>query len=295
MSPPQFLVVGHVVQDIPSDERADATAWTLGGTASYAALLASRLGLRSAVLTSATPDLALGGILPGIDVARTPSDHCTRIRNVYTETGRVQYVPSRAALLTPQALPDDWRRSDIVLLGPVAGEVSEAFAECFPESMVGLSAQGWLREIGPDGRVRPVAPQGWRSERLFSAARVLFVSDEDLPKDAAPDVLRDWSGRVTMLAYTSSDRGAEVCSAGVWRHIAAFPAKAVDPTGAGDVFATAFLVRLSETDDPWESARFAACAASFVVEGPGVSAIPGRSQIEERLRTHPEIVCAGPL
>ena len=92
------------------------------------------------------------------------------------------------------------------------------------------------------------------------------------------------------LAFTRAERGAELCHRGVWRRIDAFPAAAVDPTGAGDVFAAAFLIRYRETGDPWEATRFAACAASFIVESEGLANTPDRMMIEERLRAHPEIV-----
>ncbi|MEE8370045.1 MAG: PfkB family carbohydrate kinase, partial [Dehalococcoidia bacterium] len=68
-------------------------------------------------------------------------------------------------------------------------------------------------------------------------------------------------------------------------------AATIDPTGAGDAFAAAFLIHLWETGDGWQSARFAACAASFVIEREGTAAIPDRDQIEARLRRYPEIVC----
>jgi len=54
----------------------------------------------------------------------------------------------------------------------------------------------------------------------------------------------------------------------------------VDPTGAGDVFAAAFMIRLIETDDPCQAAQFANTVASFSIEGPGVSGIPMRHQVE---------------
>ena len=101
-----------------------------------------------------------------------------------------------------------------------------------------------------------------------------------------------WSRQVEVLAYTRGDRGAEICKRGTWRHIDAFPAETVDPTGAGDVFATAFLVRFRETSDPWEAARFAASAASFVVESDGLANIPDRAMIEGRLRANPDIMAA---
>ena len=64
----------------------------------------------------------------------------------------------------------------------------------------------------------------------------------------------------------------------------------MDPTGAGDVFAAAFLTRLSETGNLDLAARFAASAASISVSREGTLAIAERRQIEERMAQHPEIV-----
>lgn len=287
--PPQFLVAGHVVQDLISAEGGED--WRLGGTAAYASLLAGKLGLRTAVLTAAAADLPLQELLPGIECRIAPSPHTTRIRNVYVGGRRQQQIPQRAAAITPEHLPDEWRQTPVVLLGPVTGELDDALAGCFPGSLLGVGAQGWLREIGADTRVRPVPPARWQAGPVLRLARALFVSDEDLPPQEAAAALKEWSRAVELVAFTHGQRGADICRRGVWWHIDAFPARTVDPTGAGDIFAAAFLVRLWETEDVAEAARFAVCAASFVVEGEGTAAIPNREQIETRLREHPEIVC----
>ncbi len=288
MIPPDFLVIGHVVQDLV---RADPQGWRLGGTASYASLLAARLGLRAAVLTAAGPDLSLANALPGVEVVMAAGELSTQIRNVYRGGHRTQYIPRRASLIEKAALPEEWRQAAIVLLGPVAGEVDDGLAGCFPAAPVGVSAQGWLRETGgASGRVRPVHPSRWNAEPILRHAVALFVSDEDLPQREAKAVPGDWSRQVETVAFTHGEQGADICQRGVWRHVGAFPARSVDPTGAGDIFAAAFLIRLHEGADVWEAARFAACAASFVVEGEGTANIPSRLMIEARLAQHPEIV-----
>ena len=289
--PPQFLVVGHTVQDIltPPGGR-EAPAWRLGGSASYAALLASRLGLRTAVLTAAAPDLPLEEALPRTEIVRVPSARSTQFHNVYTDRGRVQTIPQRASLIDPASLPAGWRGAEIVLLGPVAGEVDDELAACFPRAVIGVSAQGWLREIDADGRVHPLPPERWQADTLLRPAHVLFVSDEDIPSAGAKPVLEGWSGRVDTLAYTRGEGGADVYHGGARRHIDAFPAQVVDLTGAGDVFATAFLIRYRETDDPWEASRFADCAASLIIEAQGLENTPDLAMIEARLSAHPEIV-----
>ena len=284
---PDFLVCGHAVQDLLSGPR--EPAWRLGGAVSYASLLAHRLGLKAAVLTSAGLDVDFEELLPDIDVLNLASDRSTQMRNVYEEGRRRQHMPQRAARIGAQHLPDAWRRAPIVLLGPVAGELDDSLAGCFADSLVGAGAQGWLRTTGADARVLPVYPEGWTDEPVLRHARALFVSDEDVPADRADAALQRWCGLVDTVAFTRGYDGADVCHQGEWRHVAAFPAKAVDPTGAGDIFAAAFLIRLHETGDPWEATRFASCAASFVVEGEGVTAIPDREMVEQRLRRHPEI------
>ena len=58
-------------------------------------------------------------------------------------------------------------------------------------------------------------------------------------------------------------------------------AKEVDPTGAGDVFGTAFLLRYAETRDALVAARFANVVASMSVEAQGIDAIPMRDVVEQ--------------
>jgi 1D-myo-inositol 3-kinase len=286
--PPQFLVIGHVVQDLISDEQ--PPAWRLGGAVSYASVLARNLGLRTAVLTAASPGLHLGELLPGVECHVVPSERTTQMRNVYGEDRRRQFVPQRGDFLRPEDLPDQWRSAEIVLLGPVAGEVDDRLAASFPGSLVGAGAQGWLREIAPDHAVRPVPPASWNAEPVLRPATALFLSDEDVLASEAPAALKHWSGLVDIVAFTRGYGGADVGFRGEWRHIEAFPAEAVDLTGAGDVFAAGFLICYHETGDPWEATRFGSCAASFAVEGVGIAGIPNREQIEDRLRRHPEVV-----
>lgn len=280
-SAPEFLVVGHVVQDLV----AEGDGWRLGGAVSYASLLARNLGLRTAALTSCSTDVPLGELLAGIDLRIVPSERSTQMRNVYHAEGRrEQWAPSRARSLTADDLPEAWRSARTVLLGPVAGEVDGSLAGAFQEgSIVGLGAQGWLREVGADQRVRPVHASQWRAARLLDAATALFLSDEDLPIEDAHEALAEWGSHVEVLAFTRGYGGADVCFRGEWRRFGAFPAQPVDLTGAGDVFAAGFLVRYAETSDPWEATRFASAAASLVIEGVGVDGVPGREEIEARL------------
>jgi sugar/nucleoside kinase (ribokinase family) len=60
----------------------------------------------------------------------------------------------------------------------------------------------------------------------------------------------------------------------------------LDPTGAGDVFAAAFLWHLHTSGGDWHTAAdWANCVASFVVEKRGVTGVPKLTDVEKRWKT----------
>ena len=64
----------------------------------------------------------------------------------------------------------------------------------------------------------------------------------------------------------------------------------VDPTGAGDVFAGAFLWHLYKSGGDWQTAAdWANCVASFVVEKRGVAGVPKLAEVEKRWRSNSRI------
>jgi sugar/nucleoside kinase (ribokinase family) len=279
MARPDFLVIGHVAKDVVPG------GWRLGGTAAYASVQATRLGLRAAVVTSAPGSIDLAALLPGVEVHRVPSRRATTFRNCYHDGHRSQFLLAQARSLALTDVPDAWRTAPIVILGPVCSEVPPEATSLFPQSLLGVSAQGWLRELGPQQRV---TRRAWPDSPSWQAAAALFVSEDDLDGDTGS--LDRWTATFPVVAYTQSSRGACLHVNGRWSHIDAFPEREVDPTGAGDIFATAFLARLSETSDLALAARFAAAAASIAVSREGTLAIADRRQIEERMAQHPEIV-----
>ena len=259
--------------------------WRLGGTATFAAVQAARLGLRAGVVTRAGAGLALDGALANATIANTPCEQTTSFQNVYEQGKRRQSVLGKAEPISEADIPSEWRSAPMVLIGPVCGEVPPELCEAFASPLLGVSAQGWLRRVDRKGHVRR---QAWNGAPFWRGCNVLFVSDEDV--GARRDQVERWIAEVPVVALTSNRRGARVHDSGRWRKIGAFPAREIDPTGAGDVFATAFLVRLRETNDVAESTRFASAAAACSIEAPGVDAIATRAQIEERMHAHPGVV-----
>jgi hypothetical protein len=268
-----YLVIGHLTSDLQEDGSSRT-----GGTALFAALTAHQLGARVAILTSAAPDLDLSVIPPDVEVMVIPSPESTTFRNRYQHNARTQYMYTRARTLE---LADLRRapRARVTHLGPVAYEIPSYDPSDVHGGFVGLTVQGMLRHVAPDKQVSTDATLlRWMS---FDGIDAMALSEEDVNGDEDSVVVA--TTRVPVVALTRAERGATVWHQGQRHEVPAFPADVVDPTGAGDVFATAFFMALAGGDDPIESARRACAAASCVIEGPGVECLPDRDAVATRL------------
>jgi 1D-myo-inositol 3-kinase len=254
----------------------------LGGSVSYAATTAHRLGCRVGVVTSAGPDLDMTQALPGVEVVCRRAATTTVFENIYLDGSRKQILHQRADVITCAQVPPVWRHAPIAYLGTIDQEIESDVFHCFDDkTLLGVMPQGFFRQWDERGQVSFAewAPP----EAVLRRINLLVISELDVPE---PDhLVRDWGRFIEILVVTHAERGATVYQQGQPCHYPARPTDEVDPTGAGDVFTAAFLVRLAETGDPCQAAQFANVVASFSIEGPGVSGIPLRSQVEEYLKT----------
>lgn len=248
----------------------------MGGTAAYSALTAQALGVRVGIVTSWGEEVPLGPLQP-IPVASYPTDRSTEYENIMTPQGRVQYVKHVAPSLDLFMVPEPWRTASIVHLGPVAQEVEPSLVRSFPSSLIGVTPQGWLRAWDQTGRVRPAE---WpEATFVLQRAGAAVISIEDVGGDE--ERIEEMAASSRILAVTESHMGCRVYWNGDVRRFTPPDVEEVDPTGAGDIFATAFFIRLWTTRDPWEAARFATQIAARSVTRPGLSAIPTRQEIAD--------------
>lgn len=285
-APPAFLAIGHVTRDLQPDG-----SFTLGGTVSFAGLCAARLGLTSALITHADTEMRsyLTATLPEITSLVHPSPVTTTFANHYHNGFRTQYLYARAEPLTLADIPADWFSSSIVLFAPLAQEITAELVLAFPRqthTLLAATPQGWLRSWQEDGKVRPTI---WKdAERILPHLDVLILSHDDLlpltddNRHEADALLKYWSSLVPLLIATAGKEGATLFQEGKVRQFPAYPVTEVDPTGAGDVFAAAFLTHLHHYHNPEQAVDFANCAASFAVQKAGLKGIPTREMVEQR-------------
>jgi sugar/nucleoside kinase (ribokinase family) len=219
------------------------------------------------------------GALRSIPIINYPTEHSSTFENIYTAEGRIQIIHSVAASLDYHMIPEPWRDAPIVHLGPIAREVEPSLVRRFPNSLVGLTPQGWLRTWGPDGRIYPVE---WpESSFMLQHASVAVLSIEDLAGDE--NRIDEYASASRILVITEGSSGARVYWNGDVRRFRPPAVTEVEATGAGDVFAAAYFMRLHNTQDPWEAARFANQIAAHSVTRIGLASIPTSGEVKESL------------
>ncbi len=268
-----YLVIGHVTQDVtPNGLR-------LGGTAAYSTSTARALGLRVGVVTSANKETSMKA-LDGIPIIFIPSEYATTFENIYdSEAGRTQILHHQAQHISYDLIPEIWRSASIIHLGPVAQEMDSELPNNFLPSFLGVTPQGWMRAWNEDGHILPCKWQN--ADSILPKAGAVVISREDV--DGDEELIETMARQTQILAVTEAETGAVLYWNGDRRRFRAPAVEEVDATGAGDIFATAFFIRLHETRDPWEAARFATQLSARSVTRVGLDGIPTQQEIEECL------------
>ena len=174
-------------------------------------------------------------------------------------------------------IPEAWQSAKIIHLAPVAVEIDINVGRLFPEAAVCLSLQGWLRDWDDDGLVYPIKfPDPGQHFEENTAA---FVSDEDLAYDSSQ--IKRLRNYFPVFGHTKGYAGADIF---VKSNSISFPATSVeeiDPTGAGDIFAAAFMIYYYLRNKTlFDSTSLSTALASLSVTRPGVEGIPTREEIQ---------------
>jgi hypothetical protein len=241
----RYLAAGHLSVDLAGDER------RLGGTVLFAAAVAARLGHEAEVVTACSEETAgAARDLLGLPVRNVAPGEDTVFR---FDRGFGHGPTSLASRARPvPVLEED---ADVLHLGPIAGEISAGWRARF----TGLTAQGLLREFGPDGEIR-------HRPAPLPAADAIVVADVEFPS-LEPRGL---------VLVTRGEHGADAYLDGTSVSRAAPDAAhdAPDTVGAGDVFAAIAFCALAGGDDVAASLRRAVDgAAAYVGAGAGLQAV----------------------
>ena len=241
--------------------------------------MARSLGADVQLVTRLTPEYDRAP-LADLTLRTFPAQHAPRFANSYDAKGhRSQLLLHGGEPLSPAMLQCDGQ-IDAFILAPAYHEVSTWPSPC--ARVRGVSLQGILRSADNEGRVVP-RPNATEIALKFAHRGVIaFLSEEDT-RDAESVAESFAATPGAMAIVTRGYRGVVVFEHHARMEHAAVPANPTDPTGAGDCFATAYIVRLTETQDHARAMRFALVAGALAVENEGIAGIPTRVAIERRL------------
>lgn len=274
--PPRILIVGPVTTDIFDDRVA------MGGAVTFAARCATAFGVRAQVLTAGKPGFdrsAFDGHY--LHVVDTDATLAFRHRTVDGKR-QLRVIDDAGWTLSPLDLPPDWPPADVLLLAPLLPDDVdvESFLAWPGPSTRALLAQGVLRRVGAFGEVTAVNDAASVLRALGGAHLTAFVSDDDLEgSDPAAIALG-----MDALLVTRGTSGVDVLEGGRQQHVAAVPATTRDDTGAGDVFATAYVLAraLGVAEDARTATEIASLYAAHKVERVGAATLPSLAEVLSR-------------
>ena len=279
--PDPVLIVGAVTWDVVGGVRVP------GGAVTFAARVASALGLRAHVLLIAGDDADLAAFADH-QVACVRVEPTMTLEHRYEAGARHQRVLARPHRpLHPSDLPADWPAPRTLVLGTLLPDDVDvpSFLDLGVQETA-LIAQGLQRSVASDGTIDHLdAP----SEALRDAARphvtlCLSADETEHWESSSPGALADLVAHSRRLVRTLGADGAEIRTrdgdSERTRHVPALPANVVDATGAGDVFATALILAMRAGEGV--AGRLAAACAAACVERPGSAPLPARTELLTR-------------
>jgi len=278
-----LVAVGNPVYDLISTPITTTDRRILSGCSTNACLAAKRLGMKDVVLVGNVghdfvqrfqTEMKHYGI-KAINTAST--DTTTGFSLKYDERGeRTLKVIADAGKIPIRSVWSECRQTRYLLLGPVLCELDiKAVVDLIASSSgeVFLDPQGMLRRLGKNGEVEHFCERK-TFKRLVGL--VDFVKPNELEAhvitglrdhvESARELVK-WGAAVGIV--TLGENGSVVCDRHNCLSVPAYKTVAVDPTGAGDVYAGAFLAEYSRTGDLGSSCLYASAAASIMVESVG--------------------------
>jgi sugar/nucleoside kinase (ribokinase family) len=270
-----YVTVGHVTRDA-IEHHAHDTIHRPGGGAFYSALQAARLGLRTLIVTQGVPEeieALLAPYLSELELHVIPAERTTTLSTRGSGATRSQRMLAWAGPIVEAVELD----ASILHFAPVARETPVSWRGS--AGFVGITPQGLVRRWAPSEDVSLARLDPTTVPSRFDAAA---IGAQELDSCQA---LFSAARRVgAPVAVTAGSRPTTVYmpdggTNSVVQVAVPTIAAVRDDLGAGDVFAAAFFVSLSEGLSPLEATEFGNAAAVRRIAGVGPNAVGDRAQI----------------
>lgn len=253
------VVAGHYCHDLLVTKAGERHE--LGGSAAYASAILRAAAADFVVVANVGEDFRYAARVPPARIVAGAMT--TSFVDDYRARERVQTLQAAAPPIAPADLREP---SNVALAVPIAGEIPASTLLRLRElsRVLIADAQGFVRAWDAAGNVRhsPPAP-----DVLAALQRVDYLK---VGRDEASILDLPRLRRSCTILLTDGARGCTIFSANAEQHVPAFPAREVDPTGAGDCFVAGFAVGLLRGWLAERAARLGNWCGARAVEATGI-------------------------
>ncbi len=277
----------------------------LGGTAAYTSLISAKLGKKVGVLATAGPGVKEKWLRDlrahKIDLkVLSRTQETLRFEHLYSREESIHRVEGSGSVIDFRDVPRAFKDSRWFHFGPLFNDI--AYDMIYEVAKLGglmsLDPQGYLRKQQSNGKIALI--DHWpEAARVLRPIHVLKANEEEARAITGGEGLKQMAKalhvrlekvsdlRPKIVLITRGEEDSALYSQGRFSLIPSIPPdKLKDPTGAGDVYAGAFLTEYMNKGDAESSAYFASAAASLAVEEVGFEGLRGRESVLNKLQEY---------
>lgn len=295
-----IFFIGHILEETIVYPDGDRTSTVLGGPAAYASVASSCLGYSAGLITkvnhnfknSFLPTLMHSGIdMNGIQFGSVGTKNFLHYED---NGGKELHFVSQAPPLEWDDIPLEYRKARYCMICPINYEVSLPMIQKLHNTnktilvdMGGFGGASSQRGFLPkDERIRFAGEVARYVDILkFSTDDCYYLFEKSMDNNEYIQKIEQLGCKNFVL--TIGEKGCIVKCGTQQKLIPAYKTKAVDVTGAGDVWGASFLSMYSRSQDMFESAEYASAAASILVEKRGgvtLERMPRHSAVMSRMK-----------
>jgi 1D-myo-inositol 3-kinase len=260
----KIIVIGHITLDEYNNKLIP------GGSAYYCSQTYLALGAQVKLISIIGDDFNFNEVFNGMGTFIKRKGKTTQFKNIYRKNcAREQISLAQAEPISYEGIPEDFKECDILHLVPVLGEVDiKKWVTLIKSKFVAIGLQGWLRSINSSKMV--LSKKCTLSDEEYKKIDLVCMSEDDIIDQ--PDLLEKVIKLVHIVALTRGIKGCYFYRDGVKFSYGTFSTNEVDPTGAGDVFASGLVLSLALGKSDVEACHIGAGLASVIIEDIGGNA-----------------------
>ena len=268
-----LVIIGNMTKDYLNT----CSDFQLGGPSLYAGIAASKLGLKTLIISNHTINKNYFDKFPLLDVLSLSVNSDTEFVINYINNQRKLVLKNKASNITLNL--DNKIKTKMLMLAPVLDEFELSIKDYFEYDLSSLCIQGFLRKNVNREMIELIEGKYCLNHQGIN---IINCSSEEISKLCNENL---FSNFVEYISVTYGRDGSTLIDKynKVTKYKNYNSKLLTDPTGAGDVFALYMLVFYYRTNNINYAVEIANCAASFVVEGFGISSIPDLNSVEKRL------------